>query len=267
MTGTASGLRDAVAQYRFDQMDPAAQLASLQERYNVAYSMALSTGGETLVGYGQQMQQLLQPLLAKAQEAGLSGTQYSGMVSTILARAEAVAVRLDELAPRGYEEESLGLLGQIDSTLAALEAGAKSADQLIVDAVNASRDTTRDGLRAVVAALTGQPVPAFALGGSHAGGLRLVGENGPELEVTGPARIYSAAQTARLLSGAGDNSELVRELQALRSEVSALRREQATLQTQTVVNTGKTARMLDRWDGEGVPVINADGTNLAVETA
>ncbi len=30
---------------------------------------------------------------------------------------------------------------------------------------------------------------SFAGGGMHAGGLRLVGENGPELEVTGPARI------------------------------------------------------------------------------
>ena len=266
MTGTATGLREAVAQYRFDQLDSAAQLASLQERYNVAYSMALSTSGQTLAGYGAQMQQLLQPLLAKAQEAGLTGTQYSGMVSTMLARAEAVANRLDELAPKGFEEESLSLLGQIDSTLAALEAGTKSADQLIVDAVNASKDTTRDGLRAVVAALTGQAVPAFAAGGYHAGGLRIVGENGPELEATGPARIFSAAQTARMFSaGRGDSPALLQELQALRAEVAALRRESVALQTQTVVNTGKAARQLDRWDGDGVPTRNADGVVLQVE--
>ena len=266
MTGTATGLREAVAQYRFDQLDSAAQLASLQERYNVAYSMALSTSGQTLAGYGAQMQQLLQPLLAKAQEAGLTGTQYSGMVSTMLARAEAVAKRLDELAPKGFEEESLSLLGQIDSTLAALEAGTKSADQLIVDAVNASKDTTRDGLRAVVAALTGQAVPAFAAGGYHAGGLRIVGENGPELEATGPARIFSAAQTARMFSaGRGDSPALLQELQALRAEVAALRRESVSLQTQTVVNTGKAARQLDRWDGDGVPTRNADGVVLQVE--
>ena len=264
MTGAATGLRDAVAQYRFDQMDPAAQLASLQERYNVAYSMALSTGGETLAGYGQQMQQLLQPLLAKAQEAGLTGTQYSGLVSTVLARAEAVATRLDALAPQGYEQESLSLLGQIDSTLAALEAGTKSADQLIVDAVNASKDTTRDGLRAVVAALTGKPVPAFAAGGFHTGGLRLVGERGPELEVTGPSRIYSATQTRALLQGGGDNTALLAELQALRGEVAALRRSNEQLQMQVVVNTGKAARQLDRWDGEGLPVRNAEGTKLEV---
>lgn len=44
--------------------------------------------------------------------------------------------------------------------------------------------------------------PAFAAGGLHAGGLRLVGENGPELEVTGPARYFSAPQTAAMLSAA-----------------------------------------------------------------
>jgi hypothetical protein len=42
-------------------------------------------------------------------------------------------------------------------------------------------------------------VPAFAAGGMHSGGLRLVGENGPELEVTGPARIFNAQQTQDML--------------------------------------------------------------------
>lgn len=61
-------------------------------------------------------------------------------------------------------------------------------------------------------------LPAFAAGGSHRGGLRLVGEDGPELEVTGPSRIYNASQTQQLLAGlqGGSNAEVVaaiRELQ------------------------------------------------------
>jgi hypothetical protein len=71
---------------------------------------------------------------------------------------------------------------------------------------------------------------AFARGGFHAGGMRLVGENGPELEVTGAARIYSAQQTRDLLagySGQGDNSELVAELRALRAEVAELKQHAA----------------------------------------
>jgi hypothetical protein len=161
----------------------------------------------------------------------------------------------------------LGLLGQIDSTLISLEQGALTSDQLIVKAIDAGKDTTRDGLRAVIAALTGGAVPAFAAGGIHIGGLRLVGERGPELEVTGPSRIYSAGDTSRMLSGGGgqDNKALVAELQALRAEVAAQRRDTQTLQTQIVVNTGKTARLLDRFDGEGLPVRNVEGQTLTTE--
>lgn len=43
----------------------------------------------------------------------------------------------------------------------------------------------------------------FAAGGNHSGGLRIVGENGPELEATGPSRIFNANQTKNMLSGSG----------------------------------------------------------------
>lgn len=66
---------------------------------------------------------------------------------------------------------------------------------------------------------------AFAAGGDHTGGLRLVGEEGPELEATGPSRIFSARQTAQMLGG--DNSEVVAELRSLREEVASLRKEAA----------------------------------------
>lgn len=42
----------------------------------------------------------------------------------------------------------------------------------------------------------------YAAGGDHPGGLRIVGERGPELEATGPARIFSADQTAAILARA-----------------------------------------------------------------
>ena len=74
-------------------------------------------------------------------------------------------------------------------------------------------------------------IEAFARGGFHSGGMRLVGENGPELEVTGASRIYSAQQTKNLLSsydGQGnDNAELVAELRALRAEVAELKQHSA----------------------------------------
>lgn len=265
MASAASGLRSTVADIRFGQMDTAAQFANLQERFNVAYSMAMATTGETLAGYGSEMNALLNPLLQKAQETGMSAAEYSSLVSTMLARAEAIAGRLETNAPKNYQEESLGLLGQIDSTLAALEAGAKTADEILVEAVKAGSDVTRDGLRAVIAAITGKTVPAFAAGGFHSGGWRLVGERGPELEATGPARYFNADQTARMLSGAGSG----RGLDALLSELSALRREVQGLRVESkagagaiATNTGRTERMLDRLAVEGMPVRNVDGEQL-----
>jgi hypothetical protein len=48
--------------------------------------------------------------------------------------------------------------------------------------------------------LSGLGIPGFAAGGTHRGGLRIVGENGPELEYTGPSTIVPSDLTRRLLA-------------------------------------------------------------------
>lgn len=58
-------------------------------------------------------------------------------------------------------------------------------------------------------------IPRFAKGGFHSGGLRIVGEKGPELESTGPARITSNNDLAKLLS----NDDVVAKLSALIQEI------------------------------------------------
>jgi phage-related minor tail protein len=67
-----------------------------------------------------------------------------------------------------------------------------------------------------------QGIRGYATGGTFAGGLRIVGENGPELEATGPSRIWSSSQTAELLSRAsspsGNNAALVEAVRDLKSE-------------------------------------------------
>jgi len=70
-------------------------------------------------------------------------------------------------------------------------------------------------------------VPGFATGGDHAGGWRIVGENGPELEATGSSRIFNASQTSnimnRLMQPSSGSDALVAEVRALRAEVAMLR--------------------------------------------
>jgi hypothetical protein len=60
-------------------------------------------------------------------------------------------------------------------------------------------------------------LPRFAAGGQHEGGWRMVGENGPELENTGPSRIFSNSQSKSMLN----NDDLIAEIKALREEVRA----------------------------------------------
>lgn len=86
-------------------------------------------------------------------------------------------------------------------------------------------------------------VRGFASGGDFGGGLRVVGENGPELEATGPSRIYNAAQTAEILSGGGNVAD----------QIANLRNEMKASLYAIAKNTGKTSDQLNRWDGDGLP--------------
>jgi len=92
-------------------------------------------------------------------------------------------------------------------------------------------------------------IPGFASGGFHSGGLRLVGENGPELEVTGPSRIYNASQTAAMLGGGGDAA---REVRALRGDFAGMMDALRSVAKHTM-QTAKRVEFLERWDFDGLP--------------
>lgn len=108
-------------------------------------------------------------------------------------------------------------------------------------------------------------IPGFATGTDYfPGGLRIVGENGPELEATGASRIYNADQTARILSnvnGGGAYAAMAMELKQLREVVTELRglREDQRAGLATVARgTTKAATILER--------VTPDGNTLAVTT-
>lgn len=109
--------------------------------------------------------------------------------------------------------------------------GLTHEDTAVLQAINAARygtDITQADIAAaygvgedyIRSLFAGAGIPRFAAGGLHAGGLRLVGELGPELEVTGPARIHNARQTQQLLAGlaGGGSADVVAALEALRQQ-------------------------------------------------
>lgn len=75
-------------------------------------------------------------------------------------------------------------------------------------------------LRALWEQQYGIKLPAFADGGMHAGGLRLVGERGWEIEATGPARYWNQAQLSQALAG-GQGSSNGAEVAAAIRDLSA----------------------------------------------
>jgi tape measure domain-containing protein len=101
-------------------------------------------------------------------------------------------------------------------------------------------------------------IPGFASGGFHGGGLRIVGENGPELEATGPARYWTASMTNQMLSGGGRGSDdLIRELLA---EMKAMRAEQRAGDAANVQATKRQTRLLQDVTDNGTAILTKAST-------
>jgi hypothetical protein len=91
---------------------------------------------------------------------------------------------------------------------------------------------------------------SFAEGGYHSGGLRLVGERGPEFEVTGPSHITPNHSIASAFSEG--NRDMVIELAALREEVKELRLEQRRQHHESARYQRDTADTLVKIDQIGI---------------
>jgi len=94
------------------------------------------------------------------------------------------------------------------------------------------------------AQLAGSPVRGYASGGNYPGGLAMVGEQGPELiNFNSPGTVYTASQTQRMLSGGAETAE----------EIRMLRQENKAQAAAMVQMQARMARLMERWDGDGVP--------------
>ena len=177
----------------------------------------------------QTVRSLTDSLLDETQ--GFAAKQAEFAIATAQAKAgdQAAANRLPELA------KSLVDLGKVNSVTA--------VDQALLTARTAA--TLRDVVSGIGTKF-GIQVPAFAAGGSFGGGLRLVGENGPELEVTGPSRIFSAEQTRAMLGVDGQGQGAVlEELRGLRAENAALRNRMDVLMSKIEDNTRQASNALN----------------------
>jgi len=142
-----------------------------------------------------------------------------------------------------YSSASHGYMKDISSLYGSLTGVGNLIDQGYASSVNSgwlqgtySYQDTRRAMRTLLrqAQLAGANVPEFAEGGNFAGGWRIVGERGREVEFTGPSSIMSHEKSKALV----DNTALASELQALRAEMKAELKAIAK-------NTDKSARALD----------------------
>lgn len=122
-------------------------------------------------------------------------------------------------------------------------AAADAASSLIV----AAKYSTYADYAAAAAGAGLTPSPRFAAGGMHSGGLRIVGENGPELEATGPSRIWNDSQIRGALAG-GDSAGVASAIERLDANLRA--QASATVRLQNAM-----VKIFDRWDIDGMPEV------------
>lgn len=168
MLQSAGNIRGVVDQVRLSQLSPEQTAQELGARYAMDYSMALATTGSTRAGYVDAMAGNLQGLSESMRAQASSSSEWQISVGKLLAQASNAAGLLEgDANADDYEDVALGLLGSIDTALEGLSTATKSAEQVIADAIAAGTQAQLEGLRAIVAALTGQSIPGFAVGTNY----------------------------------------------------------------------------------------------------
>jgi tape measure domain-containing protein len=279
MTTSAAGIRGTISAYTFSQKTDEQKYQDLAGQFSSAYTMSKITTGETLAGYGDKINALINPMIE-----ALTATGRDGLIASYLAQAEAAAVSIDKgvVSLGDYQADSLGLLGSIDSVLAELDDGT----QAVARAIKAGSDATLNGLAAIVSAITREAAPstsswggpAFASGGAFTNGvvsrptmfdMGQMGEAGSEgilplANIGGRlgvhARMGGGSNTARLEALVERQAQ---QLEAITRELVALRREAAA----TASSNEKMAKQGDRYEVIGMPVRNAQGQSFETVVA
>lgn len=195
----------------------------------------------------------------KVQDAAIEAMQFRGAKSNLMRGvwSDSSLDTLTGINPGMYStrRDYLKDYYEIYNQLGALESDAlaqQSAAQQTVDWLKRQYDidlqnlelqrTQAEALVAICNQCTGTKISGYAAGGV-AEGWALVGEQGPELVNLGKAsRVYNNKDSRSLM----DMSELVAEVKAMREDIQ---RGNSAIAN----NTGKSARIADKWDYDGIP--------------
>lgn len=252
---TAQAEQDRLAEMRRQQaeVERLNKIKSLQEQGG-ALAGQVATSQTTQGGIGVSLESLTKQAYSLASKYGVAINAKSGAVNL---KNDAVF----GLDANGNFQQQFGQISfsksisQAENFKKEFYAAGGLYDQIKAQAAAASTvsgtlsqsQSQLDLLRQQVLDLGG--VPGFATGGMHSGGWRVVGENGPELEYTGPSRIFNANQSASMVDQSGVEQRLERLEQIMMRGFHAVEK-----------NTGRTAEQLRRWD-------DGDRMNVAIDTS
>lgn len=173
MRATAEALGQTISNLNRANMVPVSRYEDMRAEFDRLYAGAGGLGGADLAARAAQLNGLAQPLMDAARESYASSPAYQQALASITGSLADLQARLGAEAPRDYQAESLALLSGIDAALGYIETSLVSADQQIVAAINASRDSTVAVLQDIRGLLGGEQTTLSGLPG-HADGLSYV---------------------------------------------------------------------------------------------
>lgn len=202
LTAARENYLQDLRQAREGNLDAHDRIASSAQGYVDAQKDYTASGGDTQAVISQVISEM-QALPAVQSYAQAQTTQPLASVVT------------DSLAAYTAAQAAA-----IDAKIAQLQAATQAASQAAMAPAVAAPivQAVQEALSGSGYDPSGVNVPMFASGGDFAGGARIVGERGPELEVTGPSRIFSNSQSRALM----DTSRLEAKLERLEATVREL---------------------------------------------
>jgi hypothetical protein len=279
LQGDASPLNDAqklqVSSSQFDSTLAKAHGGDPDARNDLTnkattYLAALKSSAQTAIEYATGYAKVTSGLTLEAASADSKATtiqaevdRQQGLLDTAKAQLESLGVINTSVMDfkTAWEKYQVAKAKADALEAAAPQGSIAPASTSVPDYIEAAKPKapTPEGLQALVNSLglNGGPTPSgFASGGYHWGGARLVGEHGPELEVTGASYIHDAAATRRMLSSddGSDDSALAEEVRNLRYAIEA-----------NVKWTFQLAKDTREMKQRGYPIKNPDdGTRVSV---